>query len=69
MLDHTTLKYVGFLNVISIISKLREIQKIFEKKSTEYLLLKNRGANYCVERYCLEGIQEKETFTSGMDHS
>ncbi len=39
-------------------SKLWEIQKIFKKKSTEYLSkilpLKNRGANYCVERYSVD---------------
>ncbi len=39
-------------------SKLREIQKIFKKKSTEYLSkilpLKNWGASYCVERYSVD---------------
>ncbi len=39
-------------------SNLREIQKIFLKKSTEYLSkmlpLKNRGASYCVERYSVD---------------
>ncbi len=39
-------------------SKLREIYKIFLKKSTEYLSkmlpLKNRGANYCLERYSVD---------------
>jgi hypothetical protein len=43
---------------LKIWSKLREIQKIFKKKSTEYLSkilpLKNRGASYCVERYSVD---------------